>query len=91
MFGDSAMERDMAGNTNVVALMAYVLVGLIIGWGVLVIRDDIRIDKDNQWRRFRAFFLASVCILLTAADREKIITIRCNVCQRNRAERRIRS
>lgn len=53
----------MAGNTSVVALMAYLIVGLIIGWGVLVVRDDIRIQKDNQWRRFRAFFLASVCIL----------------------------
>ena len=53
----------MAGNTNIVALIAYLVVGLITGWGVLVIRDDIRIEKENQWRRFRAFFLASVCIL----------------------------
>ena len=53
----------MAGNTNVVALIAYAFVGLVTGWGILVIRDDIRIKKDNQWRRFRAFFLASVCIL----------------------------
>ena len=53
----------MAGNTNVVALVAYAFVGLITGWGILVIRDDIRIKKDNQWRRLRAFFLASVCIL----------------------------
>ena len=53
----------MAGGTNVVALLAYAFVGLITGWGILVIRDDIRIKKDNQWRRFRAFFLASICIL----------------------------
>ncbi len=53
----------MAGSTDVVALIAYVLVGLITGWGVLVIRDDIRIKKHNQWRRFRAFFLASICML----------------------------
>ena len=53
----------MAGNTNVVALIAYAFVGLVTGWGILVIRDDIRIKKDNQWRRFRAFLLASVCIL----------------------------
>ena len=57
----------MAGSTNIVALVAYLVVGLIIGWGVLVIRDDIRIKKDNQWRRFRAFFLASVCILFFVA------------------------
>ena len=63
MFGDTAMERDMAGSTDVVALIAYLVVGLITGWGILVIRDDIRIKKGNQGRRFRAFFLASVCIL----------------------------
>ncbi len=53
----------MAGSTDVVALIAYLVAGLITGWGVLVIRDDIRIEKDNRWRRFRAFFLASTCIL----------------------------
>ena len=53
----------MAGNTNIAALIAYLVVGLITGWGVLVLRDDIRIEKENQWRRFRAFFLATVCIL----------------------------
>jgi Ca2+/Na+ antiporter len=57
----------MVENTNVIALVAYWLVGLIIGWGVLAIRADIRIQKDNRWRRFRAFFLASICILFGTA------------------------
>ena len=57
----------MVGTTNVVALAAYLLMGLVIGWGVLVIRDDIRIEKDNQWRRIRAVFLASLCIVFAIA------------------------
>jgi NhaP-type Na+/H+ or K+/H+ antiporter len=57
----------MVGSTNVVALIAYLVVGLVIGWGVLVIRDDIRIKKDNKWRRIRAVFLASICVLFAIA------------------------
>ena len=65
--GDSARVQVLPVreelSTNIVALVAYAVVGLITGWGILVIRDDIRIEKDNRSRRFRAFFLASVCIL----------------------------
>ena len=57
----------MIGTTDVVALAAYLVMGLIIGWGVLVIRDDIRIQKENQWRRIRAVFLASLCIVFAIA------------------------
>jgi hypothetical protein len=57
----------MVGTTNVVALVAYLVVGLATGWAILVIRDDIRIEKDNKWRRIRATFLASVSILFAIA------------------------
>ena len=57
----------MVGTTDVVALVAYLVLGLVIGWGVLVIRADIRIQKDNQWRRLRAVFLAGLCIVFAIA------------------------
>ena len=57
----------MVGTTNVVALSAYLVVGLATGWAVLVIRDDIRIKKDNKWRRIRATFLASASIVFAIA------------------------
>jgi hypothetical protein len=57
----------MVGTTNAVALVAYLVVGLATGWAILVIRDDIRIEKDNKWRRIRATFLASVSILFAIA------------------------
>ena len=57
----------MVGTTNVVALVAYLVVGLATGWAILVIRDDIRIEKDNKWRRIRATFLASVSIVFAIA------------------------
>ena len=57
----------MVGTADVVALVAYLVMGLVIGWGVLVIRSDIRIQKDNQWRRIRAVFLACLCIAFAIA------------------------
>ncbi len=57
----------MAGSANTSALVAYLIVGLVTGWGILVIRNDIRIKKDNRWRRIRAVYLAAFCIAFATA------------------------
>ena len=57
----------MAGTASVFSLLGYLVLGLAVGWGVLVIRDDIRIRKDNQWRRMRAVLLAGFCIVFAIA------------------------
>ena len=53
----------MVENTNVIALAGYFVVGLVIGWGILVLRDDIRIKRRNQFRKMRAMFLASLTVI----------------------------
>ena len=52
----------MTEGVSIPGLIAFFVVGLITGWGYLVIRADIRIQKDNTWRRVRAVYLAAFCI-----------------------------
>ena len=52
----------MTEGVSIPGLVAFFVVGLITGWGYLVIRADIRIQKNNTWRRVRAVYLAAFCI-----------------------------
>lgn len=52
----------MTDSANILGLVAFFVVGLLTGWGYRVIRADIRIQKNNTWRRVRAVYLAAFCI-----------------------------
>lgn len=57
----------MTGTANISALIAYLVLGLVTGWAILVIRDDIRIKKANRWRKVRAVYLAVFGIAFATA------------------------